>query len=202
MKINQEALEIFKALSDPTRFQIVEYLTEEDLTTGELMEKLGMSQPTIFRHMKKLREAGIVEVCSAVNPARFRLCYVGLDLTLQQLLAGDPEGRTLERIRVENSFRRYLESRRRPDGRWEYQRDGHYSDYILQDILSSIEENREYTYSELCGLLNSRCVWGEELIPQLTFSQYLDKKEVRAANWLRSKETVYCRTGKTIHFAL
>lgn len=200
--MNQEALQLFKALSDPTRFQIVEHLTEEDLTTAELMERLQMSQPTIFRHLQKLKQAGIVEVCSPVNPARFRLCYPGLDLTLQQLLAGDPEGKTLEQLRKENSFRRYLERHRKPDGRWDYWQDGYYSDYILQDILNSIEDDREYTYSELNGLLNSRCVNAEDLISKLIFCNYLDKKEVPTNDWFRSSHTVYYRTGKTIHFAL
>lgn len=200
--MNQEALQLFKALSDPTRFQIVEYLTEENLTTAELMERLQMSQPTIFRHMKKLQQAGIVEVCSPVNPARFRLCYPGLDLTLQQLLAGDPEGKSLEQLRRENEFQRYLETHRTADGRWVYRFDGFYSDYILQDILNSIEDDREYTYSELSELLNSRCVKGADMISQLMFFRYLDKKEVQTNDWLQSKQTVYYRTGKTIHFAL
>ena len=51
----------FAALGDSTRFAIVQrLLTEGDLSAGALGEVADISAPAISRHLKVLREAGIV----------------------------------------------------------------------------------------------------------------------------------------------
>ena len=53
---------IFAALSDPTRFAIVEQLLEQgDQTAGALAEPFAISKPAISRHLKVLEEAGVIE---------------------------------------------------------------------------------------------------------------------------------------------
>ncbi|WP_136660432.1 metalloregulator ArsR/SmtB family transcription factor [Nitratireductor sp. XY-223] len=53
---------IFSALSDPTRFAIVEQLLEKgDQTAGSLAEPFNISKPAISRHLKVLEEAGVIE---------------------------------------------------------------------------------------------------------------------------------------------
>lgn len=53
---------IFSALSDPTRFAIVEQLLEQgDQTAGTLAEPFNISKPAISRHLKVLEEAGVIE---------------------------------------------------------------------------------------------------------------------------------------------
>ncbi|MCR9138775.1 MAG: metalloregulator ArsR/SmtB family transcription factor [Alphaproteobacteria bacterium] len=53
---------IFSALSDPTRFAIVEQLLEQgDQTAGALAEPFEISKPAISRHLKVLEEAGVIE---------------------------------------------------------------------------------------------------------------------------------------------
>lgn len=55
-------LTTFSALSDATRFSIVEQLMEQgELPAGDLIEGRGMSGAAISRHLKVLREAGLVE---------------------------------------------------------------------------------------------------------------------------------------------
>ena len=52
-----------KALADPTRLRLVSMvLSSEDgeLCTCDVIEPLGLSQPTISHHFKKLTEAGLV----------------------------------------------------------------------------------------------------------------------------------------------
>lgn len=54
---------LFKALADPTRVRIVEYIASDDcaqVCACHLPEALGISQPTLSHHMKKLVEAGIL----------------------------------------------------------------------------------------------------------------------------------------------
>jgi ArsR family transcriptional regulator len=48
------------ALSDPTRIFILYALNERPLNVTELTHELGLPQPTISRHLKVLRERGLV----------------------------------------------------------------------------------------------------------------------------------------------
>lgn len=48
------------ALSDPTRIFILYALNESPLNVTELTNELGIPQPTISRHLKVLRERGLV----------------------------------------------------------------------------------------------------------------------------------------------
>ncbi len=59
--------DIFEAIADPTRRQLMETLLSSHLTGGtgeltvtELVEKTGVGQPTVSKHLKTLREAGLV----------------------------------------------------------------------------------------------------------------------------------------------
>lgn len=54
---------MFKALSDPMRLRLLSHVTAqgcEDVCACDLTEELGISQPTVSHHMKKLVEAGIL----------------------------------------------------------------------------------------------------------------------------------------------
>ena len=56
--------ELFKALSDPARVRIVNILATRDgepVCVCDLVQPLGLSQPTVSHHMKKLLDAGLVE---------------------------------------------------------------------------------------------------------------------------------------------
>ena len=51
----------FAALGDPTRFAIVERLmTNGELSAGELQDVANVSAPAISRHLRLLREAGLI----------------------------------------------------------------------------------------------------------------------------------------------
>ncbi|MDR6113420.1 MULTISPECIES: metalloregulator ArsR/SmtB family transcription factor [unclassified Sphingomonas] len=55
------ALEIFRALSDPTRLRILALLRSMELSVGELAQVLGQSQPRVSRHVKILVDAELAE---------------------------------------------------------------------------------------------------------------------------------------------
>ena len=62
----EEALataELFKALGDPARVRIVNLLATQGgtLCACDLYDPLGLSQPTVSHHLKKLTEAGLLE---------------------------------------------------------------------------------------------------------------------------------------------
>jgi DNA-binding transcriptional ArsR family regulator len=50
-----------KALADQSRWSIVRELLGEELTVGGLVDRLKISQYNISKHLRILREAGIVE---------------------------------------------------------------------------------------------------------------------------------------------
>jgi ArsR family transcriptional regulator len=55
--------ELFKALADPARVRIVNVLAGSDqpVCVCELIEPLGLAQPTVSHHLKKLVDAGLLE---------------------------------------------------------------------------------------------------------------------------------------------
>ena len=52
---------IFKALSDPTRRQVLELLRKGPMSAGELAEHFSVSKPTMSAHFAVLRQAGLIE---------------------------------------------------------------------------------------------------------------------------------------------
>src|SRR5690348_2272104 len=55
--------EVFKALADPARVRIVNVLATsgEPVCVCHLVEPLGLSQPTVSHHLRKLTDAGLLE---------------------------------------------------------------------------------------------------------------------------------------------
>ena len=54
---------IFRALGDPARVRIVNLLSTADgpVCVCELIEPLGLTQPTVSHHLKKLTDAGLLD---------------------------------------------------------------------------------------------------------------------------------------------
>lgn len=53
---------VLKALADPTRLKILNYLSKEELAPSELARRLKLRAPTVTHHMSELRLAGLVNV--------------------------------------------------------------------------------------------------------------------------------------------
>jgi DNA-binding transcriptional ArsR family regulator len=59
---SQDLPTVFGALSDPTRFAIVErLLSEGERTAGEIAQPFAMSKPAISKHLRVLEDAGLIE---------------------------------------------------------------------------------------------------------------------------------------------
>jgi DNA-binding transcriptional ArsR family regulator len=52
----------FDVLAEPTRRRILDLLREDERSVSELVRRLAISQPGVSKHLKVLREAGLVEV--------------------------------------------------------------------------------------------------------------------------------------------
>ncbi len=55
-----ESLDIFKALADEGRLRILRAVDQTELSVAELVQALEMPQSTVSRHLKPMREAGLV----------------------------------------------------------------------------------------------------------------------------------------------
>jgi DNA-binding transcriptional ArsR family regulator len=55
-------IETFRALAEPSRLRIVDLLIREPLAVGIVAERLGMRQPQASKHLRALRDSGLVEV--------------------------------------------------------------------------------------------------------------------------------------------
>jgi DNA-binding transcriptional ArsR family regulator len=52
----------FAALGEPSRLQIVELLRPHPFSVGDIVERLGIRQPQVSKHLRTLREAGLVDL--------------------------------------------------------------------------------------------------------------------------------------------
>ena len=53
---------LFEILAEPNRRRVLDLLREQEHTVGELVDALDMSQPAVSKHLRVLREAGLVAV--------------------------------------------------------------------------------------------------------------------------------------------
>jgi DNA-binding transcriptional ArsR family regulator len=51
----------FEVMAEPTRRRILDLLRDGDRPVGDLVDRLQMSQPAISKHLRVLRDAGLVE---------------------------------------------------------------------------------------------------------------------------------------------
>lgn len=65
--------DIFQAIADPNRRQIIDLLTKEPLTLNAIADKFHISRPAVSQHIKHLIECGVVEV---EQKGRERYCKI------------------------------------------------------------------------------------------------------------------------------
>lgn len=65
--------QVFRALADRTRLRILRLLAERELCVCDLVQVLGVPQPTASRHLAYLRRAGLVTARRASGWSYYRL---------------------------------------------------------------------------------------------------------------------------------
>lgn len=66
-------VESFEVIAEPNRRRILELLGEGEQPVGALVGQLKVSQPTVSKHLKILRQAGLVEVRSEAQRRLYRV---------------------------------------------------------------------------------------------------------------------------------
>ena len=62
-----------KALADRSRLRIIRTLLDQPLTVNDLSERLGISQYNVSKHLRILREAGLVEARKMANRREYAI---------------------------------------------------------------------------------------------------------------------------------
>ena len=55
-------MSVFEALAEPHRRQILDLVRDDERPVGELVGTLGLSQPAVSKHLRVLRDSGLVGV--------------------------------------------------------------------------------------------------------------------------------------------
>lgn len=63
----------FELLAEPTRRRILDLLRDGERPVGELVERLSMSQPAVSKHLRVLRDSGLVDVRVDAQRRMYRL---------------------------------------------------------------------------------------------------------------------------------
>ena len=111
-------MDTFRALADPTRRDIVALLAKGERTASDIFARFDIADPTVSRHLKVLRESGLIAYRQEAQSRIYRLEVDALDETRQWMQAQidacrsrfDRLGAHLDRMKAAESKR---EKRRR-----------------------------------------------------------------------------------------
>jgi DNA-binding transcriptional ArsR family regulator len=67
------ALAVLDVIADPTRRRILDAVRDAECSVTDLVEQVGMHQPGVSRHLKVLRDAGLVDVRRDAQRRMYRL---------------------------------------------------------------------------------------------------------------------------------
>lgn len=82
----KEMNDVFKALNDPTRREILKMLRQQDMTAGDIAAKFEMTAPSISHHLDKLKRAGLVTIVKQGQFVLYSINTTIVDDLLQYIL--------------------------------------------------------------------------------------------------------------------
>ena len=65
--------DVFQAIADPVRRDIIEHLSSESLTVNAIADRFDVSRPAISKHLKILQECGLIDI---QKQGRERYCKI------------------------------------------------------------------------------------------------------------------------------
>ncbi len=68
--------DVFQAVADPTRREIIGLVSHQSLNVNELADNFDMSRPAVSKHVRILRECGLVQI---EKRGRERFCHADLE---------------------------------------------------------------------------------------------------------------------------
>jgi ArsR family transcriptional regulator len=102
MTLTNDIVRVGKALGDPTRVRLLASLAERELCVCELVDLVDAGQPAVSRHLRILREAGMVEDVRDGKFVNYRLRHPAAtpfgEAALAELLRRLPTDAMLEEL--------------------------------------------------------------------------------------------------------
>lgn len=80
-------MDVYEALADPTRRQIVTMLASGEKSAGDIAERFPIAGPSVSRHLKVLRESGLITYRREATSRFYRLEPEPLDQVRQWMQA-------------------------------------------------------------------------------------------------------------------
>jgi DNA-binding transcriptional ArsR family regulator len=71
--------DVFKAIADPTRRQILLMVSSEPTNVNTIAEKFNMTRPAVSKHLKVLEDNGLLVIQNSDIDGRQRNCYAQLE---------------------------------------------------------------------------------------------------------------------------
>ncbi|MEM7086753.1 MAG: metalloregulator ArsR/SmtB family transcription factor [Bacteroidota bacterium] len=65
--------DVFQAIADPVRRDIIKLLSKQSLSVNSVAKQFEVSRPAISKHLKILKECGLIEV---TQQGRERFCFI------------------------------------------------------------------------------------------------------------------------------
>jgi DNA-binding transcriptional ArsR family regulator len=103
------AATVFQALGEHRRLDILDLLRDGERPVGELVDHLGVSQPAVSKHLRILKQAGLVDVRADAQRRLYRIRPESL-IELDEWLASYRRMWSTRLDRLED----HLERRRKP----------------------------------------------------------------------------------------
>ena len=100
------AVDPFEALGDPTRRELLRQLSSGDRSVSELAATLPISRPAVSRHLRVLREAGLVDEVPRGTRRIYHLQDQGIDAVRAYLEQVWGDAATRFRLTAENTQKR------------------------------------------------------------------------------------------------
>src|ERR1019366_6543155 len=69
-----DGLIAFDELAEPNRRAILDLLRDGERAVGDLVDRLNVSQPAVSKHLRVLKEAGLVEARTDAQRRLYRIC--------------------------------------------------------------------------------------------------------------------------------
>mgnify|MGYP003335530450 CR=1 FL=1 len=70
--------DIFKAIADPTRREILLMVSQEPTNVNTIADKFNMTRPAVSKHLKILEDNGLLYIQNSDTDGRQRNCYAQL----------------------------------------------------------------------------------------------------------------------------
>ena len=154
----ENALKIFKSLSDMSRLRIVQSLTQGEMYAELLAERLDLTPSTVSFHMKKLEEAGLVVSRKDQYYTVYSLNREVLDDTLFNVAASEPDKADEQQKREEEYRQKVIDS------------------FFQYGKLRSIPVQRKkklICYQVIAEAFTSDCTFWLNLVPRLASSAFM-----------------------------